>query len=190
MQRVLILILIISHPLVLSATEHLKELKASFPEALLTDDYGILTKEDLRINSCIANPSPFSENTTTSYPFWQCFLLSNTQMTCEGHKYDSDSRTRVSLLVISAKRDGESHEFISQRTLPVESCQLFLNDWNNFIKSEKYVCVSGSFISKKVTNGQTLFSWLFGRYKTLRGCDSYFEGECSLAYQMERHRCE
>ena len=43
----------------LEKNAHLQELKELFPYALLTDDYGILNKDDLKMNQCIAEPSFF-----------------------------------------------------------------------------------------------------------------------------------
>ena len=49
-------------------------LKSKFPYALITEDYGILTSDDLEINGCIAKPTPFYED-SISYPYWRCLPL-------------------------------------------------------------------------------------------------------------------
>ena len=44
----------------------------------------------------------------------------------------------------------------------------------------KYVCVSGAEASKEIKDAKTIWVWIFCRYKTRKGCDSYFDGECDI----------
>lgn len=163
-------------------------LTKDFPYALLTDDFGVLTKDDLKINSCLAEPSPISRD-NGAYSYWQCFEIKKSNMICEGKKYDPDHGTRVSLLVLSGIRDGEMHDFISRRTISRNSCLLYQKEWRKLTKNEKYVCISGSNPSKEIQKKRATWNWLFGRYKTKKGCDSYFHGECSLRYQINHNQC-
>lgn len=188
--RQLILFLIFFVFLPALANTHLRELNSTFPYALLTDDFGILTKDDLKIDGCIARPAPFSETAKNQpYPHWQCFDVRNSRMICEGRKYDPDSKSRVSMLVLSGIRDGETHEFMSRRTMTLNSCRLYQKDWQKFTRNEKYICISGSDPSKEIKDKTTVWTWIFGRYKTKKGCDSYFEGECNPQYQISHNRC-
>lgn len=158
---------------------HLQKLKKEFPYGLLTDDFGILNTQDLKTNTCIAGPTPFSEQDRTApYPYWQCFEVKNSQMICERGKYDPHEKVVMSMLVVSGIRDGKLHEFISRRPIPLWSCRLYQKDWLKFTKNERYVCVSGAEHSKEVRGPKTVWVWIFGRYKTRKGCDSYFDGEC------------
>lgn len=165
---------------------HLQELKTEFPYALLTDDFGILNKQDLKINTCIAEPVPFSfDKRASSYPYWQCFEVKNSKMTCERGKFDSYEKAVMSMLVVSGVRDGEMHEFISRRPISLRSCRLYKEDWQKFTKNEEFVCVSGADPGKEIKDEKTAWIWIFGRYKTRKGCDSYFDGECD-----GKHICE
>lgn len=165
---------------------HLQELKMEFPYGLLTDDFGILSKQDLKTNACIAEPTPFSEkNKASSYPYWQCFEVKRSKMICERGKYDPTEKAIMSMLVVSGKRDGQTHEFISRRPLPLRSCRLYAKDWQKFTKNEKYVCISGESFFKKVQGEKVIWNWIFGRYKTRKGCNSYFQGECDSAHVCE-----
>ncbi len=159
---------------------HLQELKKEFPYGLLTDDFGVLNKQDLKTNTCIAEPSPFSEQDTISpYPYWQCFESKSSKMVCERGKYESSEKVVMSMLVVSATRNGELHEFISRRPIPLWSCRLYKKNWQKITKNERYVCVSGADHYKKVKGREVTWTWIFGRYKTRSGCDSYFLDECS-----------
>ncbi len=180
MRKVLILIFLgCSVSLADGHQEHLQDLRKEFPYGLLTDDFGILNKQDLKTNTCIAEPAPFSEkDKVSSYPYWQCFEVENSKMICERGKYDSYEKALMSMLVVSGTRDGELHEFISRRPIPLRSCRLYQRDWQKFTKNEKYVCVSGADPGKEIKGAKTVWVWIFGRYKTKTGCDSYFDGEC------------
>lgn len=168
---------------------HLRQLNTDFPYGLLTDDFGILDRDDLKINSCIAVPGPFADslNQGYGYPYWQCFEAKKAKMICEGQKYDPETKSRKSMLVISAARGDELHEFISRRPINLRSCRLYQSEWQKLVSHEKYICVSGETPSRKKESRKTV--WIFGRYKTKKGCDSYFEGECNLQYQIKQGTC-
>lgn len=180
MQKTLIFFfLICSLSLAIDHQTHLQELKKEFPHGLLTDDFNILNRQDLKTNTCIAGPTPFSQAKISSpYPYWQCFEVKDSKMICERGKYDSHEKTLMSMLVISGTRDEELHEFISRRPIPFESCRLYQKDWRKFTDNERYVCVSGAEPSREIKETKVAWTWIFGRYKTQKGCDSYFEGEC------------
>ncbi len=158
--------------------KHLERLKKEFPFGLITDDYGILNVQDLRRNACIAMPSPFSNRKWSSYPIWQCFEVKNTNFDCEIGGRDEDTKEMMAMMVIFGARNGENHEFVSRRPLPLKSCRLYQKDWRKFTQNEKYVCLSGSSPIENKIKGKLGWDWVFGRYKTRKGCDSYFADEC------------
>lgn len=155
----------------------LDEFKADFPYGLLTDDFGILNKEDLNINTCVARAEPFSED-SHSYPYWQCFETKNSDLICEGNKFDLSEKKRMTLLIVSSKLNGETHEYLYRRMIPIQDCHLFQKEWHRLLKGQKHVCVSGPFISvEKNKNGKT-WLWSFDRYKTKNGWDGSYLGSC------------
>lgn len=166
-----------------------RKLTQDFPYGLLTDDYGILNYNDLKINACIAEPAPYLTilNKAYAYPYWQCFEAKKIEMICEIGRIDSDKKLRMSMLVISGRRNDEHHEFISRRPIPLTSCQLYKKDWQKYTSGEMHVCVAGSVPSSE--NEERKIVWIFNRYKTKKGCDSYFDRECDLQYQLENHLC-
>jgi hypothetical protein len=182
MWKTIILTLLISTS-VRAAEEsaHLQELKNLFPHALLTDDFGILNKDDLKISQCIAAAVPFSESRTSSYPYWQCFEAKDAKMNCEGKKYSAEDKSRMTMLVISGERNGGLNEFISRRPMKLSMCRLYQKDWKKFTKDEKHICISGDFIEPEIDEtGKKKLVWIFDRYKTKKGCDSYFQEACVL----------
>jgi hypothetical protein len=180
MLKVLVLFLLVTSSLLADTkSNHLQELRRVSPLGLLTDDYGVLNRLDLMINSCIAEPNPFSlNNSASSYPYWQCFETKQSSLHCEPGDYDPVEKSLMSMLILSGEKDGELHEYISRRPMALESCRLYERDWQKFTHDEKYVCISGASASMEADNHKKKWVWIFGRYKTKKGCDSYFDGEC------------
>lgn len=161
-------------------SSHLQELNKRYPYGLLTDDFGILNEKDLKINSCGVEPEVFSERSKVSpYAYWQCFEVKNSKMTCEYGSYDAHEEAHMSMLVLSGNRNNERHEFISRRPMSTSSCRLFQKEWRRLTKNEQHVCISGLYALKKIESSMSSWTWIFGRYKTQKGCDSYFQDECN-----------
>lgn len=187
MWRIIIFLITLLNINLLAKTTHLQELNNAYPYGLLTDDFGILNINDLKINSCMATPSPFTED-SISYSYWQCFEIKTAKLDCEGRIYDPESKERVSLIVVSGIRNGELHEFISRRVIPLWFCRIYKKNWLKFTKKQKHVCMTGSLIHKKILKNKIKWAWTFDRYKTKKGCDSYFEDECYLKNYQARHK--
>ncbi len=176
-KKIIFLVLFFSGVHGFGYSQHLSELKKAFPYGLLTDDFEVLTKEDMNINACVATAEAFSED-SHSYPYWQCFDSGTSQLNCEGRKYDPYEKSRMTLLIVSAKLNGDLHEYLYRRTMPLRECHLFKKEWHRLLMDQKYVCVSGPFNSvRKNKNGRT-WSWVFDRYKTKKGWDGSYLGKC------------
>lgn len=162
--------------------------QSQYPYAILGDGFGVLNEDDLAINSCEAAPTPFSEN-STSYPYWQCFETTQSQLFCDGDGYDESEKQRLTLLVVSGTRQGEYHEYLSRRAIPLDDCKEYIQDWQRLARDEKYICVSGPYHRREKTEtGQWISHWTFDKFKTKKGCEPYFFGGCSLQYQL-KHGC-
>lgn len=173
-----------------AGAEHLKMLHSNYPYGLLGDDFGVLNEEDLAIDTCIASAAPFSES-STSYPYWQCFEVSQAKIACEGNKYSASEKTRFTFLVVSGVRKDGLHEYFHDRAMPLESCKEFVRDWKRLLKGQRYVCISGAFTQRRQGKvGHWISQWDFNRFKTKRGCSSYFEGGCSMEYQISHNGCK
>jgi len=169
-----------------ASLSHLDELKKESPFGLLTNDYGILNKKDLRLNRCSATPAPFQDPPINFvFAYWQCFEKEKIKMDCERGGYDEQSRIWMAMLVIAARRNEGSHEFISRRPMPLRTCRNYQREWNRITKKQAHVCVSGSEPIKETRDGETVWNWTFGRYKTRLGCDSYFDGDCNASVQCD-----
>ncbi len=171
--------------LLMSCVSTQDSLKAKYPYARLTPDYGILDESDLWISEQNARPIPYSEE-SIAYPYWQCFESSSYSFSCEDLGPDADEGTMADLKIQIAM-DSTRHEiFGGRRGIPVAECRQFAEKFKQILKDERRVCVSGlsPHVESKVVTGKQMQmrTWTFDRMKTRKGCVSYFEGYCDVNY--------
>ena len=166
---------------------HLEMLKSSYPYGLIGDDYGLLTVEDLAINTCgVEKLTPFSGDENMAYPYWQCFPVKDTTLECDSMGYDSVAKKEMGYMEIIALGNDGFHSYLARNTMDVRVCKRWLRTWKNRTHGEKYVCLSGSYGAYAGTrDGQKETGWVFDKYKTSKGCESFFEGECSIRAQLK-----
>lgn len=149
----------------------------NYPHGLLTDDYGVLTEDDLWINTVIGIPSPFSD-TSTGYQYWQCFKHSHIKLRCIDLGVDDDN-VLLGDFEISVDTGKVLHEYGGRRGYDIQVCKDRLKVWQTLINGQYAVCFSGYAVSSQAPrNGRRTQTWIFGRLKTKAGCSSYFEGDC------------
>ncbi|HLB59807.1 MAG TPA: hypothetical protein VJL87_06990 [Bdellovibrionota bacterium] len=143
-----------------------------YPYGLLTDDYGILTENDLKQNADRAGPKPYSLN-SHAYEYWQCFPVKDISFFCEYFEVDdpqkpfADTHVRINL-------KGHFHEYITRRPWDQSMCHQMIRDFKTLVRNSNAACISGPFPQEEDGN----VYWTFGRLKTKKGCVSYFIGEC------------
>lgn len=158
---------------------------SKYPYGLLGDDFGVLKVADLAANACMASPVPFT-NELSAYAYWQCFETKKARLLCDGYGYDEDAKDFLTALVAQGTNDSGRHEYVSRRAISFGTCKSLKREWEKLTKDEKYVCISGPFTSiQKLKNNQKSFLWTFDKFKTKKGCASYFYGDCSLKYQLK-----
>ena len=159
---------------------------------LLTEDYGILSDNDLAAYTWGKLPRPFDGKMSAAYHYCQCFPRTNISMTLEdfGHSSEDigwkDTYSDISILVYS--KPDVFHKYTMHHIFQFSLNQRIFNLWHKLMKGEKYVCLAGSFdkIEQKIQNGeaQEIYSWTFDKIKTKKDCDSYFDGGCHRTYQQ------
>ena len=168
-----------------------KAAKQKYPYSLLTDDYGILSENDLGAFAWGLKPKKFTsaEGTTGPYNYWQCFPREQVMVTLSDTGHSSDElgwKENVAYLeidVLSNKdiRDNEEikHTYEMRANWTITGYQKRFNKWLKLMEGEKYVCLAGHFVDleKEVHNGKTWITYgrIFEKIKTKKGCDSYFE---------------
>jgi len=191
--REIILLLLFCWPLVICAEiqfDHLKRLNEKYPYALLGSDYGILNEDDLAISACTGEPSAVTSG-NMAYPYWQCFQSKDASFECDDSGYDVDEKSDMAIMAIAIKTNHASNEYLSPRAIRISNCRSFQKDWSRLIAKQEFFCVSGQMINYQKSSdkpGYKESTWVFDRLKTNRGCTSYFQGGCSIKYQLG-HGC-
>lgn len=165
---------------------HLLAAKTKHPYSLIGDDFGILDEQDLAANTCTAEPEPFS-TTSTAFPYWRCFPTSEVRMICDEDGWIPEPFEGKQVLVV-LRVDGRHgrHEYLARRPMGVASCYSFLVDFERLTKDTQHVCLSGAFHRTVPDDDDHPISyWDFDKYKTRKGCDSYFVGDCDLSFKIK-----
>ena len=165
---------------------HLKQLKESFPYGLIGEDYGILNKEDLAINTCnVEEVEPFPPQDISPYPYWQCYSVKDVAVKCDDSDFDEDEGSAMSIFDFQVRSKNGNQYYLTRRAIPMDSCKDLQVKFKKLTENESHVCASGEFWKKdagsKLNHATT---WSFDKFKTKKGCVSYFSGECDLKVQL------
>ncbi len=159
--------------------------------ALLTEDHGLLTYDDLERGKRVALPSVFNRNNHSPYPYWQCFSSSTTRFKCRLGGLTDEARPAV-CFSIAASEGSHTAEYHFRRCWEPDSCSYWRKELRDLLKREKFVCLSGEYIDenfekKGVMKGSptttTLHSaWIFHGLKVKKGSWFYFAEPGDLNY--------
>ena len=170
-------------------SDHLKSARHAYPYSLIGDDFGILTEEDLAANACTATPQPFSLD-STSFPYWKCFKTKDVSFLCDSSGIPDPNDGVQGLIVLKVTSEKGNHEYLARRPWDIESCRSFGRRVAALTRNTSHVCLSGAFHRVETDDkGSPRSYWDFDKIKTVRGCDSYFVGDCDLKYQL-KHGCK
>ncbi len=157
-----------------------------YSKILLIQDYGILSQDDLAAYTRDVKPVIFSGEIGKNYNYWQCFPRANVTITLRDKGYSAEDIGNIenygNLLINVWSHDGISNEYSMRRPWAIDEQEIIFKKWQKLMKNEKYVCLSGNMgrSEKKIKHNKLhiKYSWIFEKIKTLKGCDSYFTGQC------------
>lgn len=170
-----------------AANAHLTELKSKFPNGLLSDDYGVLTLEDLALNACRLKPPLFIPGATHVYEYWICFKSKDVLPTCDDEG-SIDLEGHVGRVNVEVNTPEIVYQFFERRPWPIKDCKSFVKDLNRIIKGTSHACVSASSITKEEKNERGLNErvGILHRFKTRKGCEGE---ECELTKKIKDEYC-
>ena len=114
-----------------------------------------------------------------AYPYWQGFLVKDAKMECDSLDYDPVIKKETGYMEITALGNGGLQSYLARDAMKMRDCNRWLRIWKNKTRREKYVCLSGSYGAHSgIRNGQKETGWVFDKFKTRKGCKSFFAGEC------------
>jgi hypothetical protein len=168
----------------------LEKLKSRYPYGLIGDDYGLLTEEDLAVNTCNAlERTPFSGEKNMAYSYWQCFPLKDVKMECDSLGYDSAIKKETGYLEIDAQNGNGIQSYLARDAMDMGDCRKYLWWWKQKTQGEEHVCVSGSYGGfRGIRDGHKETDWVFDKFKTRKGCESH-RSECSLKEVSNIQNC-
>lgn len=154
---------------------------------LLTDDYGLVTSEDLdeeeRDNQCYPFEPVYSQMETPDdncHNYWQCLSTSEVFMECEDGG-DNGDFTHVGSANFWVRDKNITHHYVTRRNFSLETCHKWMAEWKEVIRGEEAVCFSGYFLSKSdhpeegTSDPQgTQYYWIIDRMKSKHAEWSYF----------------
>jgi hypothetical protein len=166
---------------------HLTKLKSKFPNGLLTDDYGVLTLNDLALNACRLKPPPFVPGATHSYQYWICFERKSVLPTCHDEGVD-ETEGHIGRVYVEASNQEIIYQFFEPRPWPIRDCRNFVKDLKKIMKGTSHACISASSITKEEKNdkGQMERIGFLHRFKTRKGCEGE---ECELTKKFKKEYC-
>ena len=170
-----------------TVSSHLTELKSKYPYGLLNDDFWVLSLNDLALNACRVNPSPFVPGNLNPYEYWICFESKKILAVCEDQGFSNEDG-RVGRVIIDAKDCDLSYHFFESRPWSIQDCMRFVTEVNNLVSGTSHACISASYIDKEDMNdkGQKERKAIFHRIKTNKGC----EGEnCVFTEKVKKENC-
>lgn len=148
-------------------------LSEKYAHVLLTEDYSILNKKDLRVDE---PPSSFSPKDSLGELYWQCFPMQaiSTQLDDKGYSsFDLDEHDGVLQLI--ANYQGQTHTYIMHRNWPLKGCEKRLREWTKLMRHQQHACILGRYSHQiESTDGSEEYVWVFESLKTRRGEASYF----------------
>ncbi|MBI3556556.1 MAG: hypothetical protein HY074_09860 [Deltaproteobacteria bacterium] len=167
-----------------SSSKHLDELRKRYPYGLIGDDFGLLNVDDLAVNTCDAEPEPFSEK-SIAYPYWQCFETNKIVFSCKLEDYDESIKKQLAGIEITVSLSDQQISYSSRRAIVLSNCKWFESEWKRVTQNQKHVCLSGPRGSDDEMSGvQKQTNRMFDKFKTQHGCVSYFHGDCDLQYRL------
>jgi hypothetical protein len=168
------------------------EAKKKYPYPLLTDDYSILTGNDLAAYTWGMKPRPFTEKEDSGgYNYWQCFPRDAVSITLKDKGYSTEDigwKDTLSDLKIEVwTESGVVHHYEMRAPRPFRTYDKEFHTWHKLMKGEKYVCLAGSFVevTPKTVNGKTIkvYGWIYDKIKTKKGCSAYWD-DCGRTYEQ------
>jgi len=186
MHKILILLSLTSLAIGAS-TDHLTDLRKKYPYGLLTNDYGILTVNDLALNACRIRPAPFVPGENQPYQYWLCFRSKSVRAVCEDANASNEDG-HVGWVRVRANDNQFEYNFIKPRPWPIRDCREFVRDLKRLLTGTSHACISASYIDKEKKNetGRLERMGYLNRLKTRKGCEGE---ECRLTKWIKSEFC-
>jgi len=167
-------------------------LMRKYPNQILTPHFGILSEVDLAKEARAFPNAKYGPDVTGA--FWQCFPTRDVLLRYDTRRTNDpmgSSKIIVTMCDIDIRVRGKTtwSDYWGRRGYRLELCQDIEGAWKKLTRNEKYVCFNGmpSGVEKRIVNGKERWirGWVWNRFRTKKGCYSYFDEECSPPSQAQ-----
>lgn len=152
-------------------------LQRQFPYGMVTDDYGILSKEDLQHYAADGYPHPLGGE-VAHFGYWICAPVKQVTFRCRdfGKEITNEHNGEAEILIQTTSAD---YHFGGRHAFPIEGCHYKANLWKKMVAKQSHVCVSGeqAGAAEKI-NDKLTYGFIYDRIKTQKACDSWFDDGC------------
>lgn len=161
-------------------------------QRVITNDFGILSNNEPSLKAWKFKRVHEIPKEISPTIYWQCFARANITVELDELGYSEDienKKENYSLISITAvDHNGNVHEYVMRRAWPISVYLKRFNDWLALMKSEKHVCIAGSYEDvEEVSHDKKTYKkylWQFEKIKTKKGCASYFlDKNCYFGYE-------
>ena len=149
---------------------------------LITDDYGIVSDQDLDEEEYKVDATPFPPSEMSPFQYWQCLPTSDVFMKCDdlGFTAPEFGGAEVGESVLNFRTNGEVFNFFTRRNNSLKSCEDMIDEWRSVMAGEDVVCISASYQGTEAgTLRDSTFvnksEWEIDRMKSRHGEWSWFK---------------
>lgn len=156
-----------------------------YPYGLLTSSYGIVTEDDLAYDALRREIKPYDPTDKIGPLRWQCFATNEIEAKYKSWRGSDgmDAWNKMFTMCtfeITVRHRGELHHYSDHRAHKVGYCRDFIRAWKWITKGQKFVCLNGDGGSyDQNSKDEKYISWTWEKFKTKKGCYSYFADECN-----------
>jgi hypothetical protein len=120
--------------------------------------------------------------------YWQCLPIEKVNAGFDawvGHDGmgPQDAIYTMCTLEITVRVNNEVQTFTDRRAHQIGFCLDFTKEWKRLTEKQKFVCLDGEggayYDGDKNIGRQKLWTW--DKFKTKKGCYSFFAGECNTS---------
>ncbi len=130
-------------------------------EGLLTNDYGIVTNEDIDFEKTIYCPEYFSSKKFSVCNYWQCLKPEKYHLSCETFYLEGEGYLgELTFWILSG---GKKYYFSTKRNYSAQACLENVKDINRVISNQRIVCISASHLPDEDEKDS---HWILERIKT------------------------
>jgi len=166
----------------------IEKFSAKHPYNLLTPGYGIITEDDLAYDNFRREIGPYNPEKSLSELYWQCFPAENVKAGFNAWvgpdgMGPQDGLYTMCSIELSVHANNEIQTFADRRAHQIDFCLEFTKQFKRLTKNQKFICLDGEGGAydgtDKNVGRQKLWTW--EKFKTKKGCYSFFAGECSTS---------